>query len=275
MKSSGPLLLALLPTLLAAGTATPIPTPPPVATPPDAAPSASMQAAPAKPASDYTSEARDPPLGQEYEPATAPPPMYAEPADDDGIRQCSSPEGVPIFTDRRCADLGATPHTALPPMGEATNLPPRVRTCARNQGMLLDGVRAALENHDANRLADYYHWSGMDSKSGYALMDRLNAFSSRQVVDVRLVRNAAPEEAPDLFEDRFDPLPPPAPDAEPGAGADAATPEGAAQPSTSRPPRRPLASLLRVDQMRGADDVSANVTYFHLLTNAGCWWMRF
>ena len=46
--------------------------------------------------------------------------------------------------------------------------------------MLLDGVRAALESHDANRLADYYHWSGMDSKSGYALMDRLNAFSAKK-----------------------------------------------------------------------------------------------
>jgi hypothetical protein len=253
MKFAGPLLVAFLPTLLAAGTAAP----------PDVQPG--------KPASDYTSQAMDPPLVQEYDPATAPPPMYAEPPDDDGIRQCMSPEGVPIFTDRRCADLGATPHTAPPaPMGEATNLPPRVRTCARNQAMLLDGVRAALESHDANRLADYYHWSGMDSKSGYALMDRLNAFSARQVVDVRLVRNAAPVEGPDLFEDRFDPLPSPPPD--PDAGD--APPDGATPASAPRP-RRTLASLLRVDQMRSADDAAANVTYFHLLTNAGCWWMRF
>jgi hypothetical protein len=254
MKPAGPLLLALLPTLLAAGTAAP-----------PMAPSVT------KPASDYTSEATDPPLVGEYDPATAPPPMYAEPSDDDGIRQCLSPEGVPIFTDRRCADLGAMPHTAPPaPMGEATNLPLRVRTCARNQAMLLDGVRAALESHDANRLADYYHWSGMDSKSGYALMDRLNTFSSRQVVDVRLVRNAAPEQEPDLFEDRFDPLPPPLPEASEGA-----TPEDATEAASVPRPRRPLASLLRVDQMRGENDAAANVTYFHLLTNAGCWWMRF
>jgi hypothetical protein len=110
----------------------------------------------------------------------------------------------------------------------------------------------------------------MDSKSGYALMDRLNTFSSRQVVDVRLVRNAAPEQEPDLFEDRFDPLPPPLPEA-----SEDATPEDATEAASVPRPRRPLASLLRVDQMRGENDAAANVTYFHLLTNAGCWWMRF
>jgi len=203
--------------------------------------------------------------------------MYAEPPEDDGVRQCQSSEGVPIFTDRRCADLGATPHTAPPPpMGEGVGLPLRVRTCARNQAMLLDGVRAALESHDANRLADYYHWSGMDSKSGYAMMERLDAFSSRQVVDVRLVRAAAPEGPPGLYEDRFDPLPLPPP-----PGVDEAAPAGGppgapTDPAAPRPaPRRPLASMLRVDQMQGANDVSASITYFHLLTNAGCWWMRF
>lgn len=270
MKFPGPLLLAFLPTLLAAALPPPTgadaPALPPPPTPQVAAP---VGAAPPKTASDYTSQAMDPPLVDAYDPATAPPPMYAEPADEDGIRQCQSPEGTPIFTDRRCSDMGAMPYTAPPaPMGEATNLPPRVRTCARNQAMLLDGVRAALESHDANRLADYYHWSGMDSKSGYALMDRLGDFSARQVVDVRLVRNAAPVEPPDLFEDRFDPLPPP-----PEPTADAA-PDGATEASAPRP-RRALASLLRVDQMRSENDVAANVTYFHLLTNAGCWWMRF
>jgi hypothetical protein len=43
----------------------------------------------------------------------------------------------------------------------------------------------------------------------------------------------------------------------------------------TRPRRRPLASMLRVDQMRGDKDLSSTVSYFHLMTNAGCWWMRF
>jgi hypothetical protein len=271
MKWPGLLLFASLPVMLAATTATPVPSPP-------EAPPAAAAAAPTKPASDYTSDATYPPLVSEYDPATAPPPMYAEPPDEDGVRQCYSPEGVPVFTDRRCADLGASPLAPPPAMGEGASLTPRVRSCARNQSMLLDGVRAALESHDANRLADYYHWTGMDSKSGYQMMERLDAFSARQVVDVRLVRNAAPEGPPDPFADRFDPLPvEPAPAPEDAAPApDGTAPPGSQGNEAPRPaPRRALASMLRVDQMRSADDVAANITYFHLLTNAGCWWMRF
>jgi hypothetical protein len=258
MKLPGSLLVSVLPALLAAAAVAPTGAPPApsapsaLPTPPAEAAEAAEPASQGAPASDYTSEAAEEPLVPEY----APPPM-AEPADEDGIRECVGPDGVPVFTDRRCADLGATPQVVLPPIGSAPGgLPIRVRTCARNQGMLLDGVRAALENHDVNRLADYYHWTGMGSEQGYAMMERLDAFSARQVVDVRLVREAQPEAPPDPYEDRFDPLP-----------------EEASPPP---PPRhRPLASMLRVDQMRSATDVSANVTYFHLLTNAGCWWMRF
>jgi len=258
MKSTGALLLSLLPAMLAAATVAP--------TAPSADRTPASQGAPA---SDYTGDATQEPLVPEYDPALAP--AMAEPSDDDGLRECVSVDGVPIYTDRRCSDMGAMPHVVLPPIGgAAAGLPTRVKTCARNQTMLLDGVRAALESHDVNRLADYYHWSGMGSTEGYRLMDRLDAFAERQVVDVRLVREAQPAE-PDIYADRFDPLPdlPPPP-----AQDEDGTP---APPGTASPPprRRPLASMLRVDQMRSASDVSANVTYFHLLTNAGCWWMRF
>ena len=30
-----------------------------------------------------------------------------------------------------------------------------------------------------------------------------------------------------------------------------------------------------VDQMRSDKDYSSQVTYFRLLTNAGCWWLQF
>ena len=262
--------LGLLPAaLLAAAPITAPPAPPPAPPAPPAAP------APLAPASDYTNQSIDPPLVPEYDPATAPPPAFAEPSDDDGTRECVGPHGEHIFTDRRCGDLGATPQLVLPPIGTAVpGQPLRVRSCARNQGALLDGVRAALESHDANRLADYYHWTGMGSAEGYRLMDRLAAFSARPVVDVQLVRTALPDEAePDLFENRFDPPPPGLDDpaAIDPAGVEPGAPEGAA------PPRRPrrLASMLRVDQMRSDDDVASTITYFHLLTNAGCWWMRF
>ena len=246
--------------------------PPDSATPPEPATAAAPPDAPASAGDDYTSRMLDPPLVPEYDPATAPSPAYAEAPDDDGLRECVGPDGVPIFTDRRCSDLGATPQ--LPPLGsDAGNTlgqPVRVRTCARNQDALLAGVRAALESHDANRLADYYHWTGMGSTEAYRLMDRLGAFSARPVVDVQLVRGAA--SADPYYDDRFDtpmPMPAPAPEAAPG---DPYAPEAA---STPPPRRRPHASMLRVDQMRSDSDVASEVTYFHLLTNAGCWWMRF
>ena len=147
-----------------------------------------------------------------------------------------------------------------------------VRTCARNQDDLLGGVRAALESHDANRLADYYHWTGMDTVAGYQLMARLEAFSARPVVDVQLVRNALPSELDPYGEFDLGNAPPPPPPA-PAIGPDGEP----LPPETAAPSHRArrLASMLRVDQMRSDKDVASTVTYFHLLTNAGCWWMRF
>jgi hypothetical protein len=230
----------------------------------------------ADPPGDYTSRSLYPPLAPEFDPGPPPPPpSYAEAPDEDGLRQCVGADGVPIFTDRRCGDLGAT---ARPPAGtpgisgSVVGRPLRVRTCARNQGDLLAGVRAALENHDANRLADYYHWSGMGTSEGYRLMERLDSFSARPVVDVQLVRNAQPESDPYGygFDYGFNAPPPPGPEAD---ATDATDPLEAAEAPPPR--RRPHASLLRVDQMRSNEDVASTITYFHLLTNAGCWWMRF
>jgi hypothetical protein len=256
MSFPGPSLLLASVALLAA--ATPVSTPEPAAAP-----------SPNAPASDYTTQMSEPPLLPEYDPATAPPPM-AEAPDEDGLRQCVGTDGVPIFTDRRCGDLGATDYVKPPgAYGSAPVQPLRVRTCARNQDDLLAGVRAALESHDANRLADYYHWTGMGSTEGYRLMDRLDAFASRPVVDVQLVRAAVPAAEEDPWGLAVPPL-----EAEPFFGPEGET-EHEADPAP--PPRRPrrLASMLRVDQMRSNDDVASTITYFHLLTNAGCWWMRF
>jgi hypothetical protein len=264
------LFLAFAPAALLAAApvvAPPAPTPPGEQEP--AAPAA--KPSPYAPASDYTGQETDTPMVPEYDPATAPPPLYAEPSDDDGMRKCIGPDGIPIFTDRRCGDLGAAPFALSPTLPGGALLPSqalRVHTCARTLGALLEGVRAALETPVPKRLADFYHWSGMGTAEGYRLMDRLDAFSARPVVDVQLVRNALPaDEMPDLYEDRFDPLPPP-----PGLDDPSAIDPAAAPPPRRR---RPLASMLRVDQMRSDKDVSSTVTYFHLMTNAGCWWMHF
>ena len=227
------------------------------------------------PPSDYTTQSMEPPLAPEYDPATEPPPPPSPPPASDaagGMRQCVGPDGVPIFTDRRCDQMGATDYVAPPaPYADAPPQTLRVRSCARNQNDLLAGVRAALESHDANRFAEYYHWAGMGSSDGYRLMDRLDAFVSRPVVDVQLVRAAPPRdewelEVPPLAAEPFF-----RPEGDPELDAEAPRPDAPRRPQ--RP--RALASMLRVDQMRSDQDVSSTITYFHLLTNAGCWWMRF
>jgi hypothetical protein len=215
---------------------------------------------------DYTTQAAATPLVPEYDPADAPEIMYAAPPNDEGgLRQCVGADGVPIFTDRRCEDLKATPVPARPHVGGSIAPPniSRVRTCARNQDALLNGVRAALENRDANRLAEFYHWAGMGSVEGYRLMERLDAFSARPMVDVQLVLRATPGSAPD-GEPTLHSAPPSLP-----------IPALEADDSPIAPPRPRRAQLLRVDQMRSDRDFASTVTYFQLLTNAGCWWMRF
>lgn len=264
MSLAAPFSLLASAALMAAAAITPVASPEPRTAPEEVLVEAPVTGA----ESDYTTRMSQPPLVGEYDPATAPPP-YAAPPDEDGLRQCVGPDGVPIFTDRRCEDLGATPQQA-PAVAGAHTVPGlvRVRTCARNQDDLLAGVRAALESHDANRLADYYHWTGMGSSEGYRLMERLTTFSARPVVDVQLVHSARPEADP-YADPWFGAAPPPSPFEE-------VDPDLAQASEAPAPPRRrPHALLLRVDQMRGETDAASTITYFRLLTNAGCWWMRF
>jgi hypothetical protein len=174
-----------------------------------------------------------------------------------GIHRCVGSDGNALFTDRECADMGAVD---APPPGAVGGNSPRfaARTCARTRTALLDGVREALDAGDANRLASYYHWSGMGTRAAYALMDRLHGFAQRPLVDVQLVRSAPRE--PFAMDGDVPPLWSPLLPA----------------PEIAAPPPRPrLPVLVRVDQMRGNKDVAAEVTYFQMTSNAGCWWIHY
>jgi hypothetical protein len=176
------------------------------------------------------------------------------------LRRCISADGSTIFTDRRCQDL-----QALESSPDGGSYRPgsmvRVRSCAHSRDDLLFGVRSALEAHDVNRLADFYNWTGMSSEEGYRVLERLDRFTERPLVDVQLTTGQRPGQLgldeyfqdPEMTGDEPDLLGQPPP------------------PPRPRPPPR----LLRVDQMRGDKDYSSQVTYFRLLTNAGCWWLQF
>ena len=175
-----------------------------------------------------------------------------------GLRRCVAEDGVTLFTDRRCELLVEVPERQA--AGEPTRPAPqvlRVRTCARSQGDLLEGVRMALESRDPNRLAEFYHWSGMGTAQGYQLLSRLEGVAGRGLVDVQLVSSHEPREP------RYDegygwfrsPMPALEPEPEPTPTANA--------------------DLLRVDQLRADDAIESQVTWFHLRSIAGCWWLQF
>jgi hypothetical protein len=188
-----------------------------------------------------------------------PPVTMGTPAPDPtpGIHRCAGADGTAVFTDRSCEAVGAVA-SAAPSAGNASTRI-FVRSCARTREALLNGLRDALDAQDANRVASYYHWTGMGNRAAYALMDRLQGFSERPLVDVQLMasadlaRDSAPPDAPRPWLRAW----PPFTEVEPPA------------------PHATQLDLIRVDQMSSYNDASSQVTYFHLQPNAGCWWIRF
>ena len=225
-------------------------------------------------AQDATTETvRDlPPLGPMKPVAPPAAPVHEPPPA--GLRRCVDADGVAVFTDRRCELLQAEPVT--PPVGEPAKPASmvRLRTCARSQDDLLMGVRGALESRDPNKLAEFYHWPGMGHAEGYRLMERLANVTEHPLLDVQLVSSAQMRGPPSPFaRDR-----PGGAYADPRFGnADPRLEHADPRLEQAEPAQAPRdrADLLRVDQMRGEDDDESQVTWFHLRSNAGCWWLQF
>ena len=98
------------------------------------------------------------------------------------VRRCTGPDGTTIFTDRQCQDLGAVervPHAAAT---AETHLYHNV--CSRNLQDLVYALTAAVDSRDVNQFAGVYDWAGMSTRTGYAIMDRLQAIVQRPLVDV-------------------------------------------------------------------------------------------
>lgn len=64
--------------------------------------------------------------------------------------------------------------------------------CARNLLDLVYELTAAVDSHDVNRVAGVFHWVGMSSSNGYALMKRLDVIAHRPLVDIAPVYPANP-----------------------------------------------------------------------------------
>lgn len=99
------------------------------------------------------------------------------------VRRCSGPDGGTVYTDRRCADIGGIERL---PRDRATTAASSVYRggCARNLQDLVYEITTAIDSRDANRLASVYHWTGMTSRQGYAVLARLDGVVKRPLVDI-------------------------------------------------------------------------------------------
>ena len=108
------------------------------------------------------------------------------------VRECIDPGGTPVFTDRQCSDIGAAERKRT-----AQRTSPSVRLhqggCDRNLQDHVYEMTTAIDGQDANRLAAVYHWAGMSGRTGYSILDRLDAITQRPLVDIIPVMPMTPE----------------------------------------------------------------------------------
>lgn len=157
------------------------------------------------------------------------------------VRRCTAPDGGTVFTDRRCEDIGGIER--LQPLDRAgTGMHHAYRGgCARNLQDLVYELTTAIDSHDTNRLASLYHWTGMSSRQGYAVMARLDGVVKRPLVDVMPVMPASSD------------------------GIDAEL-----YPQTNV---RKAPVALRIEQTL-ANGSTPSRSVFGLHKHFGCWWIR-
>ncbi|KAF1686065.1 hypothetical protein B1992_09715 [Pseudoxanthomonas broegbernensis] len=203
------------------------------------------------------------------------------------VQRCVTDEGRTLYTDRRCADLGAVDRVPPPRGTAATDGRLQRIGCARTLGALAGEVGAAVRAGDVNRLAGVYDWAGVSNASASRILDRLEAVVARPLVDVAPVMAADPAEGTGMpvpgdgnlpaaqgallepapaspawmpnWPRRTDPPPAPVP-------AEAAT--AAIRATTTRP--RPVGLRLEQTLAGGATPMR---TVFGLRRNFGCLWI--
>ncbi len=114
----------------------------------------------------------------------ATPVAYAQGA----IHRCVDPAGHPVFTDRRCATLDATPvlpaATSTPPVGPPS--PNQAgQLCAADPAVLRQQVLEAFARHQPNRLAGLMLWDDYGERGAVGQIRALGALVDRPLLDLR------------------------------------------------------------------------------------------
>ncbi len=167
------------------------------------------------------------------------------------VRQCTTADGAQVYTDRKCADIGANDRAVTPaaPGGVAARL--HRSTCARSVQDLLYSLSNAIQSGDANQIAGVYDWAGMSTDTGYRLFARLEAIAKRPLVDVQPMYAGGTNEY----------------------GFDVVEFDDTTGEVVNKPPRKPRLIGLRVEQTLGNGSTPSR-TVFGLRQNLGCWWVR-
>ena len=165
------------------------------------------------------------------------------------VRQCTGADGSMVYTDRRCADIGATERALTPgvTIASRSRLP---QGCARSVQDLVYALSNAIYASDVNQLAGVYDWVGMSTGNGYRLMARLEAIAKRPLVDVQPMYSGGGDAYADIVE------------------FDAQTGE-----LITKPPRKPRLTGLRVEQTLSNGSTPSR-TVFGLRRHLDCWWVR-
>lgn len=159
------------------------------------------------------------------------------------VRRCMLPNGQTLYTDRRCADLGAVERRApVATSGTAASTRIYRAGCARNFQDLLYELTTAIDSRDVNRLAALYHWPGMSATPALRVMRQLDAIVQRPLVDIVPILAAAPD-GDDEYDGYY------------------------VQTSARRPPVG-----LRLEQTL-ANDSTPSRTVFGLRRHMECWWV--
>lgn len=155
------------------------------------------------------------------------------------VRHCIAADGSRLYTERRCADLGAADELRLPALGTPA-AHSRRPLCAHSVQDLAYALEEAIRSGDANRIAGLYDWAGMGTANANRVMNQLQAIAKREVMEVRQVHAG----------DRWE----------------------AVDPWLAPPPSGPPIGL-RVEQVQANGHTPARAS-FGLRQRMGCWWVR-
>ncbi|GAB2587309.1 DUF4124 domain-containing protein [Dyella jejuensis] len=112
------------------------------------------------------------------------------------IHRCMGANGIPVFTDRVCSDVNATPVMPAPTSSAAQVAadlaqPPAV-LCAADLAQLKQAIIDAFAVRKPNRLAGLVLWDG-DAKAGVVTDIRLfSRLMAQPLIDVKAVSSSAP-----------------------------------------------------------------------------------